>query len=103
MSENGLPPEHQRIKAVKVLIEGRVQGVWFRGWTVETARRLNLDGWVRNRRDGSLLALFSGSEDRVYEMLRLCAEGPPAADVTLVEFIPHNTPVLAGFRIKPSV
>jgi len=103
MSEDGSPPAFQQIKAVKVLIEGRVQGVWFRGWTVQTARRLDLDGWVRNRRDGSVQALFSGPAETVDEMLRLCAEGPPAADVSSVEFIPHCTPVLAGFRIKPSV
>ncbi len=90
-------------KSVKVMIEGRVQGVWFRGWMVETARRLDLDGWVRNRRDGSVQALFSGPDETVDEMLRLCAEGPPAADVTSVEFIPHTSLVAPGFRIKRSV
>lgn len=90
-------------KSIKVMIEGRVQGVWFRGWTVETARGLGLDGWVQNRRDGSVQALFSGSAETVDEMLRLCAEGPPAADVRSVECIPHNSPVAAGFRIKSSV
>lgn len=90
-------------KAVKVMIEGRVQGVWFRGWTVEQARRLDLDGWVRNRRDGSVLAVFSGPDDKVDEMLRLCAEGPPSAWVTSLEHIPHEGEVVPGFRIKPSV
>lgn len=90
-------------KSVKVMIEGTVQGVWFRGWMVENARRLELDGWVRNRRDGSILAVFSGSDEAVDEMLRLCAEGPPAADVASVEFIPHDSPVDVGFRIKRSV
>ena len=103
MSTNGSPQSFQQTKAIKVLIEGRVQGVWFRGWTVENARRLNLGGWVRNRRDGSVQALFSGPVEHVDEMLRLCAEGPPSADVSSVEHIAHNTPVDLGFRIKRSV
>ena len=92
-----------RHRAVMVLVEGRVQGVWYRGWTVETARSLGLDGWVRNRRDGSVQALFSGPEDAVEEMLRLCADGPPSASVDSVEFIEHDGSVLNGFRIIPSV
>ncbi len=103
MIKDGSPQPLQDNKAVKVLIEGRVQGVWFRGWTVENARRLNLDGWVRNRRDGSVQAVFSGLIIRVDEMLKLCAEGPPAADVSSVEYILHHSPVEAGFRIKRSV
>jgi len=103
MSATGSPQSYQQNKAIKVLIEGRVQGVWFRGWTVENARRLNLDGWVLNRRDGSVQAVFSGPSKLVDEMLRLCAEGPPAADVSSVEHIAHNTPVDVGFRIKRSV
>ena len=89
--------------AIKVLIEGRVQGVWFRGWTVENARRLNLDGWVLNRRDGSVQAVFSGPTERVDEMLLLCSDGPPSAEVRSVEYILHNSPVDTGFRIKRSV
>ncbi len=103
MSTIGSPQSFQEIKAIKVLIEGRVQGVWFRGWTVENARRLKLDGWVLNWRDGSVQAVFSGPVEQVDEMLRLCAEGPPAANVTSVEHIVHNSLVEAGFRIKRSV
>lgn len=103
MNKHGPPQPNQNKMAVKVLIEGRVQGVWYRGWTVEHARRLNLDGWVRNRRDGSVQAVFSGQIIDVDEMLTLCAEGPPAADVSSVENVPHHSPVEAGFRIKRSV
>ena len=91
------------MRAVKALIEGRVQGVWYRGWTAQTARNLGLDGWVRNRRDGSVQAVFSGPDAVVEEMLRLCAQGPSAASVSIVEHIPHNSPVPSGFRIKRSV
>ena len=58
-----------------VRIEGRVQGVWFRGWTVDDATRLKLDGWVRNRRDGSVEALFAGRAQAVDKMLAACRRG----------------------------
>ncbi|RPG00569.1 MAG: hypothetical protein CBC23_005560 [Rhodospirillaceae bacterium TMED63] len=48
------------MKSVHVSIEGRVQGVWFRAWTTEQAKKRGLDGWVRNRTDGTLKAVFSG-------------------------------------------
>mgnify|MGYP001085032248 FL=1 len=54
-------------KTVTVRIEGRVQGVYYRAWTDQTARRLDLDGWVRNRRDGSVEAVFSGLAPQVDE------------------------------------
>lgn len=90
-------------KSVKALISGRVQGVWYRGWTQETARRLGLSGWVQNRRDGTVQAVFSGPDDKVDEMLKLCEEGPPAAYVTSVEHIPHNGQIDQGFRIRTSI
>ena len=71
-------------KSVRVRITGRVQGVWFRAWTVQQARRLGLAGWVRNRSDGSVEALLSGPEQRVEEMIRLCGAGPSAARVDSV-------------------
>ncbi len=69
---------------VRVRIEGRVQGVWFRGWTIEEARHRGLDGWVRNRVDGSVEALFSGSQEAVEAMIAACHRGPAAARVSSV-------------------
>ena len=66
-------------RTVSVRIEGRVQGVYYRAWTDRTARELGLDGTVRNANDGSVEAVFSGPADKVAEMLRLCADGPPDA------------------------
>jgi len=103
MAEIQRSSSNPHLHAIKVLIEGHVQGVWFRGWTIENARRLNLDGWVLNRRDGSVQAVFSGPADHVDEMLQLCHEGPPSADVRSVEYILHNDPVEVGFRIRRSV
>jgi acylphosphatase len=70
--------------AVHVIIEGRVQGVWFRGWTVDEANARGLRGWVRNRRDGTVEALFIGEGRAVGEMIAACHNGPAAAHVTAV-------------------
>ena len=71
--------------AARVEIRGRVQGVWYRGWTVDEAQRRSLRGWVRNRRDGSVEALFIGPKDQVEAMIEACREGPPAARVDSVQ------------------
>jgi acylphosphatase len=90
------------LKTVTVRIEGRVQGVYYRAWTEQTARRLNLDGWVRNRRDGSVEAVFSGPEAQVDEMLRRCAEGPPDAKVTSVTVTDDGGAPPSGFSVLPT-
>lgn len=68
-----------------VTIRGRVQGVGFRYWTRRTATARGLTGWVRNRRDGSVEALFAGDEQAVAEMIKLCRRGPDAARVATVD------------------
>ena len=82
----------------KVRIEGRVQGVWYRGWTVEQATSRGLSGWVRNRSDGSVEAVFSGSDIIVDEMVALCWQGPLAAFVSTVTEQTIGTAVLDGFK-----
>jgi acylphosphatase len=89
--------------ARRLRITGRVQGVWYRGWTVEAARSLGLDGWVRNRIDGSVEALAVGPAEAVEQLIRRCAEGPPAARVDRVEVEPAQGIVAAGFVQKPTV
>ena len=69
----------------RLVVHGRVQGVWFRGWTVDQARALGLDGWVRNRRDGSVEILASGPDQAVATLIDRCREGPPAARVERVD------------------
>jgi len=87
---------------VTVRVEGFVQGVFYRAWTEQTARRLGLDGWVRNRRDGSVEAVFSGPESQVEEMLRRCADGPPDADVTNVVVTAEGGMTPPGFKVLPT-
>ena len=70
---------------VNVRIRGRVQGVWYRAWTEEQATLRGLRGWVRNRRDGSVEALFCGPAAVVQDMIDACWKGPPAARVAAVE------------------
>jgi acylphosphatase len=86
-------------RTVTVKIEGRVQGVFYRAWTEHTARALGLDGTVRNTSDGSVEAVFSGPADKVDQMLRHCAEGPPDARVTKVTVTREGGSVSPGFRV----
>jgi acylphosphatase len=65
----------------RVVIRGRVQGVGYRAWVDRQARRLGLQGWVRNRRDGGVEAVFGGAEDTVANMIAFCRNGPPSARV----------------------
>ena len=69
---------------IQVVIQGRVQGVGYRAWLEYQARAGRLEGWVRNRRDGSVEAVFAGHAKAVAEMVALCRHGPPGAHVTAV-------------------
>ena len=71
--------------AVLVVIHGRVQGVGYRWWAVQEARRLGLAGWVRNRRDGSVEACLEGDAPSVAVMSERCKSGPAMARVERVE------------------
>jgi acylphosphatase len=64
-----------------VLIRGRVQGVGFRAWAEDAALERGLEGWVRNRRDGAVEAVFGGLPEIVDEMIAACRRGPFAARV----------------------
>jgi acylphosphatase len=68
-----------------VVIRGRVQGVGYRAWVEHQAGLRQLEGWVRNRRDGSVEAVFGGSEAVVSEMIAACRRGPSAARVDAVQ------------------
>jgi acylphosphatase len=71
--------------AVRIVVHGRVQGVWYRGWTVDQARARGLTGWVRNRRDGTVEALLIGLNSVVRDMIDACRSGPVAARVIGIE------------------
>ena len=86
----------------KLLIHGRVQGVYYRGWTVETARALGLRGWVRNRRDGNVEMLLAGDESVVNRMIERCRDGPPAARVDRIDIEESTDAAPAGFETRPT-
>lgn len=84
----------------RVVVSGRVQGVFFRGATQDRALELGVDGWVRNRADGSVEAVFEGSPEAVDAMLAFVRQGPPAARVAGVEVFEEAPEALEGFRIR---
>lgn len=88
--------------SVHVIISGRVQGVWFRAWTQKTAQGLGLTGWVRNRSDATVEAVFCGPEEVVTKMVALCHKGPVLARVSGVEQTPSASPNLSGFELRPT-
>ena len=87
---------------VTVRIRGRVQGVWFRAWTVEQASLRRLRGWVRNRRDGSVEAIVAGADEDVEAMVAWARRGPPAARVGAVS-VEAASGEFDRFDIAPSV
>ena len=72
-------------KRAHVFVSGRVQGVFFRSSTREHARQAGLRGWVKNRSDGRVEAIFEGPVDAVQRLVSWCHNGPPAAQVEHVE------------------
>ncbi|MDU8942808.1 acylphosphatase [Ovoidimarina sediminis] len=85
--------------AVFVRVAGRVQGVAFRAWTRETARKLGVRGWVENCADGSVAAHLEGREEAVQAMLAAMHEGPRHAAVHGLETEPSEPVGCAGFEI----
>ena len=83
-----------------VRVSGRVQGLYFRGWTVEQACELGVVGWVRNCPDGSVEAQLSGDEQAVIELIERMRRGPPGAQVAQLtaEEVPPEAG--GGFEIR---
>jgi len=75
------------MKRMHVIISGRVQGVFFRAYTKETAIALKLTGWVRNLPDGRVETVFEGEDKDVQAMLEWCKKGPPHAIVNHIEAV----------------
>jgi len=89
-------------RCVHVIVRGRVQGVYYRGWTNEQATTLALDGWVRNRREGTVEAVLDGPADAVSRMLELMREGPRDARVEAIEIVSEGGAAPSGFSVRPT-
>jgi acylphosphatase len=93
----------------QVTIRGRVQGVGYRAWVERQGGARGLEGWVRNRRDGSVEALFAGPADIVADMVTSCRQGPSPAEVDAVNEAPASSDALnlrrpgERFSVLPTV
>jgi acylphosphatase len=88
------------IRSVRVRISGRVQGVGYRAWTVDEARRRGLSGWVRNLQNGDVEAVFSGPRVTVEQMLKACRSGPALARVTSAQIVEDVAPLSGTFAVR---
>lgn len=90
-------------RVIHVSITGLVQGVGYRAWVEREAQARGLSGWVRNRRDGSVEAVFAGTAGTVEAMLAACHQGPGMARVHDVTATPADEPDGHGFGVLPTI
>lgn len=88
--------------AIRLTISGRVQGVGYRAWAMLEAERLQLDGWVRNRREGTVELLAIGPEAAIEQLARACLVGPPGASVSEIQRAAAEDDGSIGFRHQPT-
>lgn len=84
----------------RVIVHGHVQGVFFRETTRRRAETVGVTGWVRNRPDGAVEAVFEGERDAVERLIEFCERGPRGAGVDWVDVIAEDPEGLAGFSIS---
>lgn len=84
----------------RVVVHGRVQGVFFRDSTQKEAEKRGVAGWVRNRDDGAVEAVFEGAEDAVDSLVDFCRSGPSRADVDSVDVEEQEPEGLSGFEVR---
>jgi acylphosphatase len=87
-------------EALRIVVHGRVQGVFFRDTCRREAQRLGVRGWVRNRDDGTVEAVLAGRPHALKQMVRWAQDGPPHAVVETVEAEPADDPGTAGFEVR---
>ena len=88
------------LRTAHVRIEGLVQGVGYRLWTQRTAVKRGLRGWVRNRWDGSVEAVFQGPDADVALMIAACEQGPLGSSVTAVAVLAEGAGTFTGFEVR---
>jgi acylphosphatase len=82
------------------VVSGRVQGVFFRDTARRRAEATGVSGWISNRPDGAVEAVFEGDPERVEELVEFCRHGPSRAEVANVEVIDEEPEGLSGFDVR---
>jgi acylphosphatase len=95
--------EETDLTALRLRIEGFVQAVGYRHFAIAEARRLGLDGWIRNRVDGTVEALASGPTEAVEAFVASCMRGPEGSRIKNVELHNAEPPTEKGFHRRPSI
>ena len=95
-----MTPETGPVIRRRVVVSGRVQGVWFRDSCQREARRVGVAGWVRNRFDGTVEAVFEGPADPVLAMCNWMMHGPPRAEVVDIDITEEPPEGEAGFGVR---
>lgn len=90
-------------RCIRVTVRGHVQGVFYRSWTVSTARELGVNGWVRNVEDGTVDALLCGPAASVDRLIEAMHSGPEAARVEAVDTVPTDEDCAGGFEKRPTI
>jgi len=88
------------VRRYRVIVHGRVQGVFFRDTTRRRAESRGVAGWARNLPDGTVEVVLEGEADAVESLVRFCGEGPRGAHVERVEVAPEPVEGLRGFEIR---
>jgi len=96
-------PDEPDVTTLRLRIEGFVQAVGYRNFAIFEARKLGLDGWIRNRSDGTVEALASGNTKAVEAFVALCMRGPPGSQVKNVDLHGAEAPAERGFHRRPGV
>jgi acylphosphatase len=94
------PPVPTDLVRRRLIIHGRVQGVWFRDSLRERARVAGVPGWARNRTDGTVEAVFEGPLEEVERLVRFCKIGPPRARVDRIQVQIESPEGLGAFEVR---
>jgi len=95
--------DETEITTLRLRIEGFVQAVGYRNFAIEEARKLGLDGWIRNRSDGTVEALASGNTKTVEAFVSVCMRGPAGSRIKNIDLHQAEAPTERGFHRRPSL
>jgi acylphosphatase len=81
-----------KVVQAHIFVEGRVQGVFYRAWIAKSAKKLGIKGWVKNRDDGLVEAIFIGPKPKIEIMLKECRKGPRLAKIKRINVYWEEVP-----------